>query len=324
LEASNRKHLTWFSVPALAVFLAVAGPAVLQRGSAAEDAPKPERQSEICLQCHDGYDATLALSPHHLSKDALNGPEARVACTDCHIGDSRHYEEDPETFPMSRPDSANAVGEAYICSTCHQNSHQQTMQEANVHAQNDVNCSGCHKIHGGKEAGLLKAAQPELCMTCHPGVRGEMAQPFRHPVEDGVMTCTECHMTLDKTSRELSLNGTNMCVRCHGEFEGPFPYEHQATLDYSTEEGGCLNCHAPHGSAQPRMLRQPYEPPHFQLCTQCHSVPPKHQMNMKHGSMWAGLSCNECHTDIHGSFTNRNFLSESLEGQGCLKSGCHK
>ena len=36
-----------------------------------------------------------------------------------------------------------------------------------------------------------------------------------------------------------------------GSSEGPFPYEHQATLDYSTEEGGCMNCHSPHGSAQP-------------------------------------------------------------------------
>jgi DmsE family decaheme c-type cytochrome len=324
LEATNRKLISWFSVPALAVLLVVAGPTVVQIGSAADDAPEPDRVSALCLDCHDGYDATLALSPHRLASDALDGAEARVACSDCHIVDSRHYEDDPEEFPMPRPDMADAAGESRICSTCHRNSHQQTMDEANVHAVNDVNCSGCHKIHGSKAAGLLQAAQPELCISCHAGVEGEFNQPFRHPVNDGVMECSECHMTLDETSRELTLNGTNMCVRCHGEFQGPFPYEHQAALDYSTQEGGCLNCHAPHGSAQPRMLRQPYEAPHFQLCTQCHSVPPRHNQNQEHGSMWAGISCNECHTDIHGSYTNRKFLSQSLEGQGCLKSGCHQ
>jgi DmsE family decaheme c-type cytochrome len=313
-----------FSVPALAALLFLAGTVVFQVAPAADDAPELPRVSAACLDCHDGYDATLALSPHRLSSDAPDGSGARVACTDCHVGDARHYEEDPEQFPMTNPGSVGAQTAIQICSTCHRNSHQQTMQETNIHAVNDVNCSGCHKIHGAHAPGLLKAAQAELCISCHPGTAGEMAQPFRHPVADGVVVCSECHMTLDETRRELSLNGTNMCVQCHMEFEGPFPYEHPATLDYSTEEGGCLNCHAPHGSAQPRMLRQPYEPPHFQLCTQCHSVPPLHNQNSWHGDMWAGISCNECHTDIHGSYTSRNFLSESLEGQGCLNSGCHQ
>jgi predicted CXXCH cytochrome family protein len=110
---------------------------------------------------------------------------------------------------------------------------------------------------------------------------------------------------------------------CHNEFQGPFPFEHQATVDYSTEEGGCINCHDPHGSAQPRMLKQPYEAPHFQLCTQCHGVPPLHNQNARHGDRWAGLACNDCHTDIHGSYTSRVFLSESLEAEGCFTAGCH-
>jgi predicted CXXCH cytochrome family protein len=137
------------------------------------------------------------------------------------------------------------------------------------------------------------------------------------------MKCSECHMKLGETRRELSLNGTNVCTSCHAEFQGPFPFEHQATLDFSTEEGGCLNCHAAHGSDNPRMLNQPYEPPHFQLCSQCHSVPPGHNLNPNHGTQWAGLACNTCHTDVHGSYDNRFFLRESLRAEGCLKAGCH-
>jgi hypothetical protein len=71
------------------------------------------------------------------------------------------------------------------------------------------------------------------------------------------------------------------------------------------------------------MLTQPYEPPHFQLCTQCHMIPPGHNSNPQHGTRWMGLACNTCHTDTHGSYTNRLFLSETLAVDGCLKAGCH-
>jgi predicted CXXCH cytochrome family protein len=129
-------------------------------------------------------------------------------------------------------------------------------------------------------------------------------------------------MTLDETRRELSLNGTNVCARCHAEMSGPFPHEHPAALDFSTEEGGCLTCHDAHGSFQPRMVTQPYEQPHFQLCTQCHSVP-GHNANVMHGTMWAGRACSDCHVDVHGSYDNRLFVSEDLKSQGCFNAGCH-
>ena len=294
--------------------------AVAKGGFAAED---KTRASEVCLGCHTGQDATLAATGHRLSAAALDGPAARIACTDCHAGDARHWEEDPAANPMTDPSRVGAAAEARLCAACHQNAHQQNMLEKNVHLTNDVNCSACHSVHASKQPALLRQAESGLCLGCHTSVEGQFARPYRHPVNDGIVKCSECHMTLDATRRPLSTNGTNVCVRCHAEFEGPFPYEHPATVDYSTEEGGCVTCHEPHGSHLPRMLKQPYEAPHFQLCTQCHSVP-RHNSNRMHGTRWAGMPCNECHSDIHGSYTSRLFLSESLEGRGCINVGCHK
>jgi DmsE family decaheme c-type cytochrome len=225
---------------------------------------------------------------------------------------------------MKSPAKLSAREEGVLCATCHQTSHQQNMVERNVHMASDISCSACHSVHESKAPVLLKAAEKSLCVDCHRGVEGAFAKPYRHPVNEGIVKCSDCHSTLSETRRELSLNGTNMCMKCHGEFEGPFPYEHQATVDYSTEEGGCVSCHEPHGSYLPRMVRQPYEAPHFQLCTQCHAVPPRHNANLQHGTAWAGLSCSECHTDIHGSYSNRLFLSETLVGQGCFTAGCHQ
>jgi DmsE family decaheme c-type cytochrome len=282
------------------------------------------RISEVCLDCHDGLLDGLMGTPHQMSSETFEGADATIACTDCHVGDERHWEDDPEEYPMTSLADVDADAVALLCATCHMNSHQQNMLEDNIHTMNDVSCADCHGVHGNTHVSLLKSSQPGLCLDCHKNVEGQFAQPFRHPVNDEIVVCTDCHMTIDLVATELSYNGiNNACYECHAQFEGPFPYEHQATVDYSTEEGGCLSCHSPHGSYNPRMLKQPYESPHYRLCTQCHSVP-LHNNNSFHGTMWAGVPCNDCHSDIHGSYTSRNFLSETLEGQGCFNVGCHQ
>ena len=315
-------HLTScrFAATLLIAGLALAGSFALAEGGPAALA-RP-RVTQACLACHDGKDATLAATGHRVPRGA-DDAAARVACTDCHAGDRRHWEDDPAQYPMTNPAKLGGLAAAHLCSTCHQNAHQQNMVEKNVHTANDVNCSGCHSVHQSTHPALLKQAESGLCLGCHTDVAGQFARPFRHPVNDQIVKCSDCHLTLDQTRRPLSRNGTNVCTGCHAEFEGPFPYEHQATLDYSTEEGGCLSCHDPHGSSLPRMLKQPYEAPHFQLCAQCHSVP-RHNLNSMHGTTWSGVPCNDCHTDTHGSYSSRLFLSESLEGRGCFNVGCHK
>lgn len=307
------------------LFVAACAALVLFFGPRGSDpaAQDQERTSQICLDCHGGRDSTLAGTGHWPTGGSHDGPDARVACTDCHTGDRRHWEEDPSANPMTNPSTVGARAEARLCATCHQNSHQQNLLEKNVHTANDVNCSGCHMIHGVAHPALLKKAEPDLCLSCHTNVAGQFAKPYRHPVPEGVVKCSECHLTLDATRRALTQNGTNVCTGCHGEMEGPFPFEHAATLDYSTEEGGCLSCHEPHGSHLPRMLRQPYEPPHYQLCSQCHSVP-RHNSNSQHGTTWSGVPCSNCHTDVHGSYNNRLLLNESLLSQGCSNPGCHQ
>jgi DmsE family decaheme c-type cytochrome len=290
----------------------------------ADSAPTQEypRVSSVCFECHDEMAPSLDNTAHSLSSSGKNGAGPRIACTDCHVGDRRHWEVDPDEFPMTSPAKLPARDEAQLCMPCHQTSHQQNMVERNVHLTSNINCSACHSVHEAKEPVLLRVPQTTLCLDCHRGVEGSFAKPYRHPVNDGIVKCSECHMTLDLTRRELSRNGTNMCMKCHGEFEGPFLHEHQATVDYSTEEGGCIACHEPHGSNLPRMLNQPYEGPHFQLCSQCHSVP-RHNSNIQHGTMWAGVPCSDCHTDIHGSYDNRLFVSEALKSQGCFEGSCH-
>ncbi len=131
--------------------------------------------------------------------------------------------------------------------------------------------------------------------------------------------CSSCHLSTDDAPAELARQGKDeVCLSCHAEFQGPFPYDHQSAVDYETQEGGCIACHDPHGSYVPRLLKQPYEAPHFQTCTQCHVVP-LHDYNSNHGDQWAGMACTECHADIHGSYTNRTFPVVRPRSPGLLR-----
>ena len=55
-----------------------------------------------------------------------------------------------------------------------------------------------------------------------------------------------------------------VCFKCHSEKAGPFVYEHQAV---KTE--GCVSCHTPHGSANPRLLKRSQV---NLVCLECHSL----------------------------------------------------
>lgn len=294
--------------------------AVVQtRDLSAQDTP---RVSEVCLDCHD--DIHLEFSPHQIPASGGDGPDALVACTICHPGSEDHWEDDPEENPMTNPATADLTTIQQICSTCHLNSHQQNMLEKNVHFQHDISCVDCHKVHDNTSVGLLKKDEYDLCIECHTTVRGQFNKPFRHPVEDKVMKCSECHLTLDLTGQEATYAGGNIvCFACHNRFQGPFPFEHLAVPDFTTEEGSCQMCHDPHGSSLPRMTKQTYESPDFMLCTQCHSVP-GHNNNSQHGTTWAGVPCNDCHVDIHGSYTSQYFFSAALQGASCFNVGCHQ
>ena len=92
------------------------------------------------------------------------------------------------------------------------------------------------------------------------------------------------------------------CLTCHTEKRGPYVYEHVGPTTAGMM-GGCLTCHEPHGSNNPKMLTRSRID---MLCLECHSTiaagPVGSQPPATHNLLlprWR--NCTTCHVAVHGS-----------------------
>jgi DmsE family decaheme c-type cytochrome len=271
-----------------------------------------------CVECHVGMDTLLAPTPHGL----VPSPEGKrignlpIGCGDCHPDWEKHLEE-PALGNITNPLNAAFEENFEICTQCHSDPHAQGQPEFNIHYENKVDCSTCHSVHQPQARHLLVLPPNDLCLSCHQEIKGKFHLVSHHPVLQKTILCIDCHKILGPLDEPLSFASANIgCFSCHAEFQGPFPYEHGAVNDYTVEKEGCIYCHDPHGSPNPRLLKEPARP----LCLNCHLVP-KHQT--AHGGIWANKNCLECHVDVHGSYTSKNLFTEDLFGGSCFGYGCH-
>jgi DmsE family decaheme c-type cytochrome len=151
---------------------------------------------------------------------------------------------------------------------------------------------------------LLKKNQPELCYQCHGNVRAAFALATHHRVPEGAMKCTDCHSPHGTSNlHEMQQAASETCTTCHAEKRGPFVFEHAVS-----RVEGCTACHTPHGSSNKMLLARREE---RMLCLQCHVGSPTATKVMPHNlqSFQAQGTCTRCHSVIHGSNFDPNFLN---------------
>ncbi len=233
--------------------------------------------ADTCLTCHDKATETRL---HEYHRD----------CQSCHAGAAAHVEA-PEKSNISRPAAAE-------CLACHGT----TMKgkwSFGQHARAAVACSSCHTIHVSRTPTGLEGRGKRIdrvstmCATCHTDVMARFRLPSRHPVTDGVMSCTSCH---DPHSGErTSLRSeVEWCGSCHQAQRTPKAIVHPPVAE------GCSTCHDPHGSPNRRLLimAQPA------LCIRCHSVADnRHAVGAAARGAVSGAvlrRCVGCHKAIHG------------------------
>jgi DmsE family decaheme c-type cytochrome len=255
---------------------------------------------DTCATCHADVVKKFDGNPH--AKLALEHAGKGVTCESCHGPGKAHVDGGGDITKIRHFDKASTQEIDATCMGCHAGVHPNF--ERSPHAKAGVSCLGCHSVHAAEAPEhLLKAEQPQLCFQCHSDVKAAFDMPFHHPVNEGAVSCSDCHDvhgTFNNSNLKSTADQNAVCTKCHVETRGPFVYEHAAV-----KAEGCLGCHTPHGSQNARLLNMPNI---NTLCNQCHSpvaAGAVHGMNSGSSEL---SSCINCHTMIHGSNLNQAFL----------------
>lgn len=282
--------------------------------------------SETCATCHDEVSKGFANNPH--TKMALMHGSAGITCENCHGAGKAHVDGGGDVTKIFDPAKATPKQVNETCEKCHAASHPNF--DRSPHAKAGLSCISCHSIHGGNaqlpgqaavkavlktssanvltptangQEALLKAPQPELCYQCHGTERAQFDMPMHHPVNEGVVKCSDCHDvhgTFLPNNLKTTADQGAICTKCHSDVRGPFVYEHPPV-----KAEGCLACHTPHGSQNARLLNMPNI---NVLCNQCHSQVAADTVHGISAGSTETVPCTSCHTFIHGSNINQAFL----------------
>ncbi len=283
--------------------------------------------NSVCLECHEDY-ATERTNIHLKIAEFEVPSGVKTGCESCHGPGSLHVdgEGDVEKILRFGDDGLEPEEVGGICTNCHQ-AGAQLNWAGSAHAENDVACTACHKVHTNGRKYLLKEGELDLCSRCHQDVRARTYYASHHPLKEEKMHCSDCHNPHGSDSPAAGMLKTaervnDLCLRCHTRYQGPFAFEHDPVVE------DCLICHDPHGTVANNLLRQ-QEP--F-ICLQCHEahfhaarasnnvatvVAPGDSANVigptDHGFTKSFMTkCTQCHPKVHGS----DLPSQSVPGAG--------
>ncbi|MDH3519155.1 MAG: cytochrome C [Myxococcales bacterium] len=262
-------------------------------------------RGEMCAECHAEVVPSGALSAH---KVVIDGE-----CTSCHDAHASN-----NRMNLLQPGKT-------LCFECHAELSAKIAKNEFAHAPVSKDCLQCHTPHASvKSPKLLKAEVPTLCLGCHKTDTASFGQRHKgYPV--GKARCTTCHdphgssrkgilfdnvhkPVADKKCDEchegagskvpfaLKDEGYELCEGCHYEkVADAFNAKriHWAVVDHT----GCINCHAPHASAEDGLLKAPMS----EVCGECHAdtVARQERSQTKHPPIAEG-ECDACHAP-HGS-----------------------
>lgn len=159
----------------------------------------------------------------------------------------------------------------------------------------------------------MKAWMPAAALIAASLALGASAQAnvsAHAPYEAG--DCRICHQSADpKKPGPVVKQGPALCLDCHDEFAAVL----KRPVVHASAKAGCVSCHDPHGSRQPKLLRDARGP----LCIGCHADVGKSIASaVKHRPVAEGGQCLQCH-DPHATSVEKLLVKQPFE----LCISCH-
>lgn len=195
-----------------------------------------ESEEKLCLNCHeqDTYGDTLG------SHKAAPGQ----ACDTCHM-------------PHQSPNQKLLMSpQGTLCFSCHKKEADEKGRFSLHQPFATANCTGCHKLHGAKDANFLKANDKngDLCATCHKTIQETDESIRSHtPVAQG--QCDRCHSPHSADfAFVIKQKPGKLCLECHKEVSQIIQNStvpHKPAVDEN-----CTTCHAAHGSPHEHILKK--------------------------------------------------------------------
>jgi DmsE family decaheme c-type cytochrome len=263
--------------------------------------------TDVCVACHGKEGGSYNHGPHWKNELQKKRGVEWQGCEACHGPGRAHVENGGDVTKIISFTKLSSTDASRRCLDCHELNEEHSNFLRSEHQKNNVGCISCHSVHAPTvERNLLKASQPQLCYECHLSVKPDFSRPFHHRVNEGLLTCSNCHNQhggfLTKQLRSTAAQD-QLCFNCHTDKAGPFAFEHAPV-----KVEGCVTCHSPHGSSNPRLLRRSNI---NLLCLECHTltvdsgappIPTFHNQAQKY------QACTTCHVAIHGSNSDHFFF----------------
>jgi len=275
------------------------------RESRAEDPAQKLAGAEMCGMCHEEIFQDFFQKPHRVIATSPRWGGESGSCESCHGAGAKHSESMEVADIYGFKPHGDRVNQT--CLECHAGDETQRARSFGAHTRNQTDCLSCHSVHLAPERKLLVKQADELCSSCHLAERTAFLRPFHHRLEEGAISCIDCHdphgAPPPAEATRVSANEPT-CLKCHADKRGPFPFEHAPV-----KMEPCTGCHEAHGSANPRMMVRANV---SQLCLECHAGslatlggPPPAFHDMRTARF---RNCTVCHSKIHGSFVSKDFL----------------
>ena len=220
---------------------------------------------------------------------------------------------------LTASSAADRATKDAVCTRCHDESETSpvilTIYQTKHGVKGDTRTPTCQSCHGASEKhlkgdpGVKGRAPPDIsfekgayvvtdardraaaCLTCHEGTKRTHWDGSAH--QSNGLACNDCHKLHTPTDPLLNkVTQPDVCFKCHKEQRAD---THKiSTHPIAAGKVGCSDCHNPHGSAGPKLLKKNTV---VETCWTCHA-------DKRGPFLWehqpVAEDCTNCHTP-HGS-----------------------